>query len=478
MERSAEKPESLGRDGPPRIFITMPAYRAERTVGRTVADIPEGLAEELILVDDASPDRTVERARDLGIRVFVHSKNRGYGGNQKSCYSIALEQGADVIVLLHPDYQYDPKAVPLLIAPILAGDADMTFGSRFAGLGDPRSGGMPLYRFIGNRVTTLLENAMLRVRFTEMHSGMRAYTRASLMSLPFKGYPDDYVFDSHLLVDAILSGQRVVEVPIPTRYTEESSSISIPRSLRYVGGSLLYCARETWKKGRRGRHWPPAVSSLRRGRLLGHGTPTPTQCPLCDANIRVRVSSRLLQCLNCGLLSADADPGITIRRETMPVSRLSNCLDRLRTFWLPGPEIAIVGGDPARLAFAARDRGWNPRPGSRLEDLSDRRSDVIFLADLIADMVRPVDDLRQVGHSLSPGGMLAVTCSDMVNPNGRMGSLSASRRHHFSTATLNATLRRAGFRAIEWQRTTTGRTGREHQAEETTVFCRVGAGRT
>ncbi len=130
----------------PKVVITMPAYHAERTLERTVAAIPEGVADELILVDDASRDATAELARQLGLRVHVHPVNRGYGGNQKSCYTLALEAGADIVVLLHPDYQYEPKAVPLLIAPILAGDADMTFGSRFAGMGDPIAGGMPVFR--------------------------------------------------------------------------------------------------------------------------------------------------------------------------------------------------------------------------------------------------------------------------------------------------------------------------------------------
>ena len=222
----------------------MPAYRAEQTLAKTVADIPREIADLLILVDDASPDNTAVLARELGIDVYVHSENRGYGGNQKTCYTEAVRNGADVVVLLHPDYQYEPKAVPLLIAPILAGDADMTFGSRFAGLGDPLGGGMPLYRFVGNRVTTVLENLMLGSRFTETHSGLRAYTRRCLLSLPYLRYSDDFVFDSQLLVDAVTSGQRVVEVPIPTRYTKESSSIAIGRSLRYIGGSLGYCARQ------------------------------------------------------------------------------------------------------------------------------------------------------------------------------------------------------------------------------------------
>jgi hypothetical protein len=237
----------------PKVVITMPAYRAERTLERTVAEIPPGIADRLILVDDASPDNTAELARGLGIDVHVHVQNLGYGGNQKTCYTEALRSGADIVVLLHPDYQYEPKAVPLLIAPIIAGDADMTFGSRFAGLGDPIGGGMPLYRFVGNRLTTIAENLMMGSRFSELHSGLRAYSRRCLLSLPVLSYSDDFVFDSQLLIDAVTLGQRVVEVPIPTRYTKESSSIAVGRSLAYIVGTLGYCAGRTASRGRRGR---------------------------------------------------------------------------------------------------------------------------------------------------------------------------------------------------------------------------------
>jgi hypothetical protein len=427
----------------------MPAYRAERTLGPTVADIPHGVAEELILVDDASPDRTVERARDLGIRVFVHSRNRGYGGNQKSCYSIALEQGADVVVLLHPDYQYDPKAVPLLVAPILAGDADMTFGSRFAGLGDPRSGGMPLYRFIGNRVTTLLENLMLKARFTEMHSGMRAYTRQSLLGLPFRSYSDDYVFDSQLLVDAVLSGQRVVEVPIPTRYTEESSSISVLRSLNYVSASLLYCARETWRKGQRGSRWPPAISTLRQGRRLEQGQPLAAPCPLCHENILFSISRSFVQCPKCGLVSAQHDPHVVGQPQATSVKALSAVLDAMRRFWLPGRQLTILGRDAERLALAAGNRGWKARCEDDLRSLQGQHH-AILLADLIADLTDPVAALRIVGDALSPDGLLALTCSQMISPGRTDPRASASRLHHFSTETLHAALSQGGFRSVDW----------------------------
>lgn len=287
----------------------MPAYRAEATLEKTVAGIPAGVADELILVDDASSDNTAQLARSLGISVFVHPQNRGYGGNQKTCYTKALQSGADIVVMLHPDYQYEPKSVPLLIAPILAGEADMTFGSRFAGLGDPRAGGMPLYRFLGNRITTTLENLLLGSRFSEMHSGMRAYTRRCLLSLPFLAYSEDFGFDSQLMVDAVTSGQRVVEVPIPTRYTKESSSIGIARSLKYVGMSLVYAARRSATRGRRGRRNPvampvPATSGLPARRTTPAASdPEPAEEPL-----RRAVSDALCAYVSSGdrLLQLDA----------------------------------------------------------------------------------------------------------------------------------------------------------------------------
>jgi Glycosyl transferase family 2 len=269
----------------PKVVITMPAYRAATTLERTVADIPPGIADRLILVDDASPDNTAELARGLGIDVHVHVENLGYGGNQKTCYIEALRSGADIVVLLHPDYQYEPKAVPLLIAPIIAGDADMTFGSRFAGLGDPIGGGMPLYRFIGNRVTTIAENLMLGSRFSELHSGLRAYTRRCLLSLPVLGYSDDFVFDSQLLVDAVTLGQRVVEVPIPTRYTKESSSIAVGRSLAYIAGTLGYCAGRTATRGRRGRRSIVARSNVAHAGGGGHSPGVTSAAARGDADL-------------------------------------------------------------------------------------------------------------------------------------------------------------------------------------------------
>ena len=222
--------------------IAMPAYRAALTLEQTVSELPVNIADHLLLVDDASTDHTLDVARMLGIDVRVHDRNQGYGANQKTCYREALRLGATVVVLLHPDYQYDPKAVPALVAPILAGTADFTFGSRFACTGDPRAGGMPAFRYWGNRVATVIENALLRTHFTEMHSGMKAYSRRFLESVPFEEYSDDFVFDTQILVGAVRGGFRIQEIAIPTRYSKESSSINVGRSLEYIAKSIQVCA--------------------------------------------------------------------------------------------------------------------------------------------------------------------------------------------------------------------------------------------
>lgn len=235
------------------IIVTMPAYYAEQTLEKTYLEIPAGLADMVLVVDDASQDRTVEVAQRLGLTVFVHPANRGYGGNQKTCYDEALRVGASIIVLLHPDYQYDPKTLMALVEPLLAGRADFTFGSRFANGADPRAGGMPLYRYVGNRLTTAIENRVLGTHFAELHSGLKAYTRDFLQSIDYHAYSDDFVFDSQMVIEAVLRGARIEEVPTPTRYTAESSSISIMRSLRYIWLTLfeLRGARRRLKHSRR-----------------------------------------------------------------------------------------------------------------------------------------------------------------------------------------------------------------------------------
>lgn len=209
-------------------------------MAKTLYEIPQGLADEILLVDDASPDKTVEVAKKLNLKVKVHSSNRGYGGNQKTCYDWALKNGGEIIVLLHPDYQYDPKTLPALIKPLEENQADFVFGSRFRERGNPLKGGMPLYRYLGNRLTTFLENLILSTSFSELHSGLRAYKKEFLESIDYQSFSDNFVFDSQMLVDAVLCGFKIKEVPIPTRYQEDSSSVSIKESLRYITQTLLF----------------------------------------------------------------------------------------------------------------------------------------------------------------------------------------------------------------------------------------------
>jgi glycosyltransferase involved in cell wall biosynthesis len=231
-----------------KIVIVMPAYKAAKTLKKTYKDIPKSLKAKIILVDDYSPDKTVEVAKELGIHIIKHEYNIGYGGNQKTCYNAALRNGAEIVVLLHPDYQYDPKMLVDLIQPIIDDKADFTFGSRFAQGRNPLKGGMPFYRFIGNRLTTLIENLLLKTDFSEFHSGYKAYNRKLLQALPYKNYSNGFLFDSHILIDAILAGFRVKEIPIPTRYTEESSSVNIPLSLLYISQTIIYLLKKKFKK--------------------------------------------------------------------------------------------------------------------------------------------------------------------------------------------------------------------------------------
>ncbi len=225
-------------DGPPpprvdRVVVVMPAYNAARTLERTYADIPHEIVDRIILVDDVSRDETVEIARTLGLDVIVHRQNLGYGGNQKTCYDAALEAGAQVVVMLHPDYQYDATRIPALIAPILGGKSDLMLGSRF--LGDPLAGGMPRWKYVSNRFLTWLENAAFGLRLSEYHTGLRAYSRHLLETIPYRLNSDDFVFDQELIAQVVAAGMgsRIGEIAVPTRYFEEASSVGLRRSIVY-----------------------------------------------------------------------------------------------------------------------------------------------------------------------------------------------------------------------------------------------------
>jgi len=210
----------------------LPAYNAAKTLEKTYADLPKGEIWKMILVDDVSQDQTVEVARALGLSVVIHIQNRGYGGNQKTCYVEALKEGADVVVMLHPDHQYDSRLVPELVRPIFDGQADMVMGSRIMN-GRALEGGMPLWKFLANRALTILENVIFRARLTDCHSGFRAYSRKFLETVPFVLNSDDFVFDSQMIAQAVHFGFKIGEIPVQARYFPEASSVNFKVSSIY-----------------------------------------------------------------------------------------------------------------------------------------------------------------------------------------------------------------------------------------------------
>ena len=216
----------------PRVTVVMPAYNAAKTLEKTYQDIPSGVVDKVILVDDVSHDETVEVAQRLGLETVIHVQNRGYGGNQKTCYLEALKDEADIVVMLHPDYQYDSKRVPDLIAPILRGQADMMLGSRFLS-GDTLAGGMPVWKYISNRFLTIVENLVLGLKLSEAHTGFRAYRRELLETIPFVLNSDNFVFDTQVIAQAVAFDFRIGEVAVPTRYFEEASSVDFRQSVIY-----------------------------------------------------------------------------------------------------------------------------------------------------------------------------------------------------------------------------------------------------
>jgi glycosyltransferase involved in cell wall biosynthesis len=220
-----------------KVVVVMPAYNAEKTLERTLDEIDRAWVDDIILVDDGSHDGTVEMARRLGLKVFVHAKNTGYGGNQKTCYTEAMKIGAEIMVMVHPDHQYDPRVVPQLVQPLLEGACDAVFGSRMLG-GRPLEGGMPKWKYLANIFLTAVENATFYMYLTEYHSGLRAYSRRYLETVNFRANSDDFVFDSEIIAQGVLHGMRIREIPIETRYFAEASQIGLQRSIVY-GLSIL-----------------------------------------------------------------------------------------------------------------------------------------------------------------------------------------------------------------------------------------------
>ncbi|HEV3339116.1 MAG TPA: glycosyltransferase family 2 protein [Pirellulales bacterium] len=232
-----------------KIVVVLPAYKAARTLKQTYAEIPLDVVDELVLVDDASTDETSQLARELGMHVFVHRQNLGYGANQKTCYREALALGAEVVVMLHPDYQYDPRLISAMAGMIASGVYDVVLGSRVLG-GTALRGGMPLYKYVCNRLLTLFQNVLLGAKLSEYHTGYRAFSRKVLTSLPLLANSDDFVFDNQMISQAIAFGFNVGEVSCPTKYFAEASSISFRRSVVYGLGVLnTSIAYRLWKWG-------------------------------------------------------------------------------------------------------------------------------------------------------------------------------------------------------------------------------------
>lgn len=211
----------------------MPAYNAEKTVKKTYEDLPKDLISEVILVDDASRDKTVQRAKQLGLSVYIHQKNKGYGGNQKTCYDQALKRKPDIIVMVHPDYQYDSTLVGVLCEPIVNGRTDIMLGSRIQTRKQVLAGGMPLYKYLSNRFLTLFENLAMGLNLSEYHTGFRAFRSQVLKTVPYHHFSNDFIFDQQILVSALSYGYNIADIPVPCKYFKEASSINFKRSAKY-----------------------------------------------------------------------------------------------------------------------------------------------------------------------------------------------------------------------------------------------------
>jgi glycosyltransferase involved in cell wall biosynthesis len=238
-----------------RVIAVLPAYNAERTLAATLADFPPGCVDEVLLVDDGSTDNTVAVAREMGLTVIVHPANRGYGGNQKTCYQYALDHGADVVVMIHPDYQYDARVIPHAVGLIELGICDVVLGSRIRSRQEALKCGMPWWKYFSNRALTFVENVALGQNLGDFHSGFRVYRRSVLETIPFERNSDDFVFDTQFLAQAVHFGFRLGDLPVPVRYFAEASSINFKRSTVYGLRTLATMARfwlhrlRVWRSG-------------------------------------------------------------------------------------------------------------------------------------------------------------------------------------------------------------------------------------
>ncbi|WP_276484501.1 glycosyltransferase family 2 protein [Paraflavitalea pollutisoli] len=264
-----------------KVVVVLPAYNAARTLEQTYREIDRSIVDEVILVDDASQDNTIEVARRIGIRhIILHERNTGYGGNQKSCYRKALALGGDIIVILHPDYQYTPALTGPMVHLIANGVYPVVLGSRILGRGALK-GGMPRYKYVANRLLTLIQNILMRQKLSEYHTGYRAYHKDVLLSVPFEHNSDDFIFDNELLAQIFFKGYEIAEITCPTKYFAEASSISFARSVKYGLGVLrVSCQYFLQKAGiARTRLFQPAASDMSRAPSPGLPTLAKTDIP-------------------------------------------------------------------------------------------------------------------------------------------------------------------------------------------------------
>ncbi len=235
---------------PEKIIAVMPAFNAESTLEKTFMDIPKDSVDEILLIDDASTDKTVEIANSLGITVIRHDDNMGYGKNQKTCYDAALKMGADIIIMIHPDYQYDSRVIPFASGFISTGICDVVLGSRIRTRKETLRSGMPIYKYISNRILTIIENLILGQNLGDFHSGFRVYNRKVLETIPYANNSNDFVFDTEFLAQCVHNGFRIGDIPIPTRYFDEASSINFKRSLKYGFQTILVMLKYSIQKTR------------------------------------------------------------------------------------------------------------------------------------------------------------------------------------------------------------------------------------
>lgn len=432
----------------------MPAYHAVRTLSQTLDAIPKEWVDDIILVDDASSDDTANLARSLGITTIVHQKNMGYGGNQKTCYQEALKRGADIVVMVHPDFQYDPQYIPEMVLPIAEGTADAVFGSRMLIPGSALKGGMPYWKYLANKGLTLIENAVLGLNLSEYHSGFRAYSRELLETLPLEKNSNNFVFDSEIVVQSAFAGFRIREIPISTRYFKEASMIGFWRSVQY--GLMILELMTHAVLFRTGLRKDPRFSIHRY------------QCPVCSsqslillypasADLKSLISQgyriteasvglhgNIYQCLRCAsayqpfiedealreLYASQPEDEVYLSEETGRRRAFRTILKRIERY-IPRGRLIDVGAGPGFLLLEAKERGWGvsgiePSKNavaharnlklevtqgtvSDLRKLPEGSADVVTGMDVIEHLDRPGEFFQEVWRVLKPGGVLVVT---------------------------------------------------------------------